>query len=102
MALPGSRSSAKARLVFIKSWPGYSKVASGNGSSCDTKLSYISSTLPPFLQLPAHALNSVSPENNTGTSCCAEAGASKHRCTGAWPRSEEHTSELQSRENLVC
>src|SRR5690606_8484593 len=22
--------------------------------------------------------------------------------TGGWPRSEEHTSELQSRENLVC
>src|SRR5690606_42093517 len=26
----------------------------------------------------------------------------EHRCGGQRPRSEEHTSELQSRENLVC
>src|SRR5688572_31564145 len=25
-----------------------------------------------------------------------------HRCPGAGPRSEEHTSELQSQSNLVC
>src|SRR5690606_41668225 len=25
-----------------------------------------------------------------------------HQCRGVAPRSEEHTSELQSRENLVC
>src|SRR5690606_40062620 len=29
-------------------------------------------------------------------------GGSRKRATGSPPRSEEHTSELQSRENLVC
>src|SRR2546430_7226381 len=26
----------------------------------------------------------------------------RHRGAGQWPRSEEHTSELQSQSNLVC
>src|SRR5690606_40265430 len=35
---------------------------------------------------------------------CPISTAFGHRCPAAWrfPRSEEHTSELQSRENLVC
>src|SRR2546427_1978968 len=38
-------------------------------------------------------------------SCAARGSASAHRVRrqrGRWPRSEEHTSELQSQSNLVC
>src|SRR5690606_40019815 len=43
------------------------------------------------------------PSTGTGESgcCCGTSCASELPCPAA-PRSEEHTSELQSRENLVC
>src|SRR5690606_41939504 len=42
------------------------------------------------------------PRRMTGSSTgCAPAAAKARLNAGAW-RSEEHTSELQSRENLVC
>src|SRR5690606_41269609 len=37
-----------------------------------------------------------------GTVCDPEASATPRSRAAAPPRSEEHTSELQSRENLVC
>src|SRR5207237_8334112 len=38
----------------------------------------------------------------TRRSCSGCATRSAHRCSDPWPRSEEHTSELQSHLNLVC
>src|SRR5690242_8864025 len=42
--------------------------------------------------------------NSRSTTSPARRGASTTRCwlTSCWPRSEEHTSELQSHVNLVC
>jgi hypothetical protein len=44
------------------------RVSAGSFASWSTKVAYRSSTLPPLWQLPAPALNSVSPENRAGLS----------------------------------
>src|SRR3712207_8196410 len=70
------------------------------------------STLFPLhdaLPIFSEASVSGSPSSATSSSCTAarspptaEAWASARRSRSACPRSEEHTSELQSRQYLVC
>src|SRR5690606_42017249 len=67
--------------------------------------------LPILTSAPAPTkpcFSTIAPSSTTAPMPIRHASAMRHACTTAlWPmvtssRSEEHTSELQSRENLVC
>src|SRR5690606_41273325 len=87
-------------------------------SSYSLPLSHPLSTLFPYTTLfrstsgspsrptrSTRARSATTPSRDSCTRASAAAGRSGRRCTSSttrWRRSEEHTSELQSRENLVC
>src|SRR5690606_41799692 len=56
----------------------------------------------PCAKLRACSASSTCPPTwRASSSSCCSPGPTRSTCC-PWPRSEEHTSELQSRENLVC
>src|SRR5690606_40163840 len=74
------------------------------GASCPLLQKRWSTARPPDPSSTSPSSTSTSPAS-AGTSGASPSRASPTaRSTRSWPsaRSEEHTSELQSRENLVC
>jgi hypothetical protein len=63
-------------------------VSPGSLESWSTKVAYSSSGLPPLWQLPAPALNSVSPEKIAGWSLCAR----RQMWHIVWPGVSMHSS----------
>src|SRR5690606_41038801 len=90
-SLPTRRSSdlKSAALTSLPSWP-----LRRNGM-CASRLSGTTRAQP------VSALNAAPTPRPRNTFFGLGVGAAFKALTG-WARSEEHTSELQSRENLVC
>src|SRR5690606_41985840 len=83
----------------------YTTLFRSDGCSSISGVSHTPSTCGSF-SMKSHTSQACHSLNvNGGSSCFARSRSSRNRCAAflkRLPRSEEHTSELQSRENLVC
>src|SRR5690606_40698083 len=57
---------------------------------------------PPRLEIASNSFSTASSTRSVSSSMMNEPWFGFSFFATPWPRSEEHTSELQSRENLVC